>query len=383
MIDSAAEAGRKMRSLAAMKAVGDAFLTVTLSTSRLDDWRLSVPSFLRSEFNRITQQNGYTKEQKRQLQSDLDYVLDVVAYEVTPRTQGLAVFVDGKGGFSERIELPFRLLNRLVIEPYPYVRPIAHALSLLEPFILARISRDESSLYLVDEWGVAQEDEFTGPWLRTSDRDTGEVSIKEYFAAARQETLVEQHYKEVGTALAKLLEASKTRRVVLCAQHEIAVAFRRSLAPPVAAQVMAEIPFDAAATTAQMVAAARQAVEDARNGQMEALAERIKESLGSGGRGISGFEDVANALSLHQLQTLLVDRNFRDPGWRCPACGWATLAQVDACSLCGTRPHRVADAVGELVRLAILQNAQVEVGEEIPVLDELGGVAGMLRFSPQ
>jgi len=275
------------------------------------------------------------------------------------------------------------LMNRVVIEPSPHVRPVAHSLSLLEPFIVARVSRDESILFLVDEWGVAQEDEFIGPWLRTSDRDTGEVSIKEYYAAARQETLVEQHYKEVGTALAKLLEASKTRRVALCAQHEIAVAFRRSLPPPVAAQIVAEIPFDAAATTAQTVAAARQAVEDARHGQMKALAERIKESLGSGGRGISGFEDVANALSLHQLQTLLVDRNFRDPGWRCPACGWATLTEVEVCSLCGSRLHRVADAVGELVRLAILQNAQVEVGEEIPVLDELGGVAGMLRYSPQ
>ena len=50
MIDSAAEAGRKIKALAGTKATDDAFLTVTLSTSRLDDWRLSVPSFLRSEF---------------------------------------------------------------------------------------------------------------------------------------------------------------------------------------------------------------------------------------------------------------------------------------------------------------------------------------------
>jgi hypothetical protein len=381
MIDSVAEAGRKMRALAGTKAVGGGFLTVTLSTSRLDDWRLSAPSFLRSEFNRITQENGRSKEEKRQLQSDLDYVLDVVSYEVTPRTQGLAVFVDGGAGYSERIELPFRLLNRVVVEPYPYVRPVAHALALLEPFVLARVSRDESSLYLVDEWGVAQEDGHTGPWLRTSDPETGEVSIKEYFAAARQETLVEQHYKEVGTSLAKLLEASKTRRVVLCAQHDIASAFRRSLPSAVAGQIVAEIPFDAAASTAQMVAAARQAVEQARNGQMEALAIRIKESLGQGGRGVSGFYDVAGALGRHQLQTLIVDRNFRDPGWRCPSCDWTSLTEVETCPVCGGRPQRVADVVGELVRQAIVQNTQVEVGEEIPALEQLGKVAGLLRYS--
>jgi hypothetical protein len=381
MIDSAAAAARKIKALAGMKAAGDAFLTVTLSTSRLDDWRVSVPSFLHSELTRLTQGNHGAKDRKRLLQSDLDYVLDVVAYEVTPETQGLAVFVDGKGHFSERIELPFRLLNRLLIEPYPYVRPVAHALALLEPFVLARVSRDESSLYLIDEWGVAQEDDHAGPWLRTSDRETGEVSIKEYFAAARQEALVEQHFKEVGASLAKLLEASKVRRVALCAQHDIASAFRRALPQAVAAHIVAEIPFDAAATPAQMVAAARQAVEDARNGEMKALASRIKEGLGRGGRGVSGFDDVIAAVGRRQVQTLLVDRNFRDPGWRCPACDWAGLAEVAVCPVCGGKPQPVVDAVGEIVRQAILQNVQVEVGEQIPELDDLKGVGGLLRYA--
>ena len=276
MIDSAAEVRRKLKALAGAKPVGGAFLTATLSTSRLDDWRLSAPSFLHSEFNRRTQEDGTSRSDKRLLQSDLDYVLEVVSYEITPRTQGLALFVDDRGGHSERIELPFRLLNRLVMEPSAYIRPVAHALSLLEPFVIARVSRDESSLLLVDEWGVAQEDDVAGPWLRWSDRETGEVSIKEYFAAARQDELVELHYKEVGATLAKLLEASQARRVVVCAPHEIATNFRRALAQPLAGHVVAEISFDAAASASQMVANARQAVEQARNREMAALAARIK-----------------------------------------------------------------------------------------------------------
>jgi peptide chain release factor subunit 1 len=385
MIDSAAEVRRKLKALAGAKPVGGAFLTVTLSTSRLDDWRLSAPSFIHSEFNRRTQEDGTPKEEKRLLQNDLDYVLEVVSYEIHPRTQGLALFVDGRGNYHERIELPFRLLNRLVIEPSPYIRPVAHALSLLEPFVIARVSRDESSLYLVDEWGVAQEDDVTGPWLRWSDPETGEVSIKEYFAAARQDTLVELHYKEVGATLVKLLDSSQARRVVVCAQHEIVTSFRRALSQPVAAHVVAEIPFDAAATTAQMVVAARAAVAEARNREMAALAARIKEALGGGGRGASGFDEVLGALTRHQLQVLLVDRNYRLPGWRCAGCGEAGLAEVDSgevefCPKCSGRRVRVDDAVGEIVRLAILQNVQLEVGENIPVLEELGGVAGLLRY---
>ncbi|MBN1628738.1 MAG: hypothetical protein JW990_03145 [Thermoleophilia bacterium] len=381
MIDSASGAREKLKSLAGIQASHGSILSATLSTSRLDDWRVSAPSFLRSEFNRVTKERGVSKEEKRLLQTDLDSMLDVVRYDVAPQTEGLALFVDGRAGLHERVELPFRLLNRFVIEPSPHVRPVAHALALLEPFVIVMVSRDESSLYLVDEWGVAQEDDLTGPWLRSSDRETGEVSIKRYYAAARQDSLVDLHFKEVGASLAKLLEASGVRRAALCAQHDIASAFRRTLPASVAAMVVAEISFDAAASTGQMAVSARQAVEAARHEEMVALAARINEGLGHGGRGVSGFDDVLGAVGRHQVQTLLVDRNYRVPGWRCLACGWVGLVAAERCPACGGPTIAIDDAVGEIVRLAISQNGQVEVGENIPVLEELGSVAGVLRYA--
>jgi hypothetical protein len=381
VIDSVAGARQKLKALAGARATGGEFLSVTVSTSRLDDWRQSAPAFLRSEFNRLTKERDTPKDKKRLLQADLEHVLDLLRYEVTPRTQGLAVYADGTGGFYESIELPLRLVNRLTIEPSPHVRPVAHALSLLEPFLLAKVSRDESSLYVVDEWGVASEDDLTGPWLRSSDRETGEVSIKQYYAAARQDTLVDLHFKEVGGSLAKLLEASGARRIALCAQHDIASAFRRTLPAAVAAAVVAEMPHDAAASVGQLVVRARQAVGEARHQEIVALAGRIKEGLGKGGHGTSGFVDVLGALERGQVQTLLVDRDYRTPGWRCEKCAWVGLIAVDPCPVCGAATTPVMDAVGELVRLAILQNGELEVGEGIPLLDELGGVAGLLRYA--
>ena len=206
---------------------------------------------------------------------------------------------------------------------------MVHALSLLEPFVVARVSRDESSLYLVDEWGVAKEDDLTGPWLKTSDRDTGEVSIKDYFAAARQDALVELHYKEVATTLAKWLEGSPVRRVVLCAQHDIASAFRRALPPAVAPKVTAEIPFDADITTSQMLVNARVAANEARQRELVQLVARIKEGLGAKGHGAAGFDEVRDGLERGQIQTMVVERNYRPLGWTCPDCDWAGLTPVE------------------------------------------------------
>jgi hypothetical protein len=380
MIDSLVSATEKLKDLAGAKAPRGFFLTVTLSTSRLDDWRQFAPTFLNSEFGHIVKERAVSREDKHVLESELEEVLAVLQYDVTPQTQGLALFADGGGGLYQRIELPFRLVNRMVLEPSAYVRPVVHALSLLEPFVIARVSRDESSLYLVDEWGVTKGDDLAGPWLRSSDRETGELSIRGYFAAARQDTLVDLHYKEVAATLAKWLEGSPVRRVVVCAQHDIASAFRRTLSPAVIPKVVAEIPYDAAVTIGQMLTSARAAANEARQRGLVELVGRIKEGLGKTGHGAAGFDEVLGGLERGQIQTLVVDRNYRPPGWTCPSCDWVGLTAVTECPMCGGAPVAIADAVGELVRMAILQNSHVEVAEDIPTLDELGGVAALLRF---
>ena len=118
----------------------------------------------------------------------------------------------------------------------------------------------------------------------------------------------------------------------------------------------------------------------ARKEELADLAARIKEGLGKGGHGIAGFDDVLGAVTRHQVQTLLVDNDYSVPGWRCLECGWVGLTATERCPACGGATFRLEDAVGEVIRLAILQNGQVEVGEGIPLLDEMGGVAGVLRY---
>jgi len=369
----------KLKSLLASRSDG-LFLTAFLSTSRLDDWRQTSPTFLNSEFNRITNERGLDKKQERALRDDLDRILEVVQYEVTHQTQGLAVFADGDSGVFEVVELPFRLANRLVADTFPYVRPLVHALSLLEPFLLVRVSRDDSSIYVVDEWRLAREEDYAGPYLKSTDRETGDVPVKEYYAAARQESLIEHHFKEVAGALDKALDEGDARRVAICGQHDIVSNFRKALSTRAAARVAAEIPWDANASVNQMLVSARAALDEARHGEMTQLAERIQEGLGAQGHGEAGFDATLAALRRGQVRTLLVDRGYRPGGWRCTACDNVVLAPAAACPVCAGGLVPVSDAVGEAVRTAVLQNTFVEVAEGIPALDALGGIGGVLRF---
>ena len=65
MIDSVAGAKEKLKALAGAEASGGLFLSATLSTSRLDDWRQVAPAFLRSVFNGLTNVGGPLRDKKR------------------------------------------------------------------------------------------------------------------------------------------------------------------------------------------------------------------------------------------------------------------------------------------------------------------------------
>jgi peptide chain release factor subunit 1 len=369
-----------LKDLAGYRNPQGLFISVCVSTSRLDDWRQKAPTFLNSEFGRLGREGAWNKEERRLLEAELAKIAEVLQYDITTQTEGVAVFADGTQGMFERVELPLRLNNRLLVEPSPYIRPLIHALEVLEPFLITRVSRDDSSLYVVDWWRVAREDDLTGPYLRSTDRETGEVPVKEYYAAARQENLVEQHFKEVALNVDRLLKETGVRRIVMCGQHEIITNVSKSLSAAASSRVSASISWDPATSVNQLVVSARAALADARRQEMSRLMERIDNDLGPQGMGVAGFGDVTGALLRGQVQTLLVERGVRPPGWSCVNDDFVRPEEVHVCPLCGGRSVRVDDMFGEAVRHAVLQGAEVEVVEGVERLHELGGIAGLLRF---
>ena len=103
VIDSLAVAKEKLKTLAGARLSGGEILSVTVSTSRLDDWRQSAPRLPAQRVQPGDQGARSGRRQKRRLQADLDYVLDLLKYDVMSRTQGLAVFTDGGSG-SQRAD---------------------------------------------------------------------------------------------------------------------------------------------------------------------------------------------------------------------------------------------------------------------------------------
>ena len=369
-----------VKGLAGAKSPTGAFVSAFLSTSNLNGWRQTAPTFLHSALASLAQNRSLDKDERRRLEDDFQRLQAVLQYDVDPHVQGLALFADGRDGVYERIELPVRLVDQVVFERSPYVRPLVDAFSQLDPFVVARVSRDESSIYHVDHWRLSREEDLYGPYLKSGNRATGDVPVKEYYAAARQESLVEHHYKDVAAALDRVIDETGVQWVVLCGQHDIAANFRKHLSQKAASRVMGEFPWDAAQSVNQLLAKAREVLDVGRKQRNEAQVLQIQEGLGSGGHGVAGFDELIVAVHRGQVRTLFVDRDYREAGWRCVDCDFAGVASTQVCPVCGGSVAPVDDAVGEAVRIAILHGSFVEVVDPSAALTDMGRIAGLLRY---
>jgi len=110
------------------------------------------------------------------------------------------------------------------------------------------------------------------------------------------------------------------------------------------------------------------------------MAQRVYEGLGPQGLGVAGFDQTMQALSLGQVQTLLVERGYRPPGCMCVHDGLIRTIEEASCPICAGEVVPLDDVLGEAVRTAILQGADVEVVEGVELLREMGGVAALLRY---
>lgn len=368
-----------LQRLAAGRSPNHQFLSVFVSTSLLDDWRQTLPTFLNSERLRLERERDLTKDELRTLDDHFARLQQLVQYDIPVKTEGVSVFADGSGEFVEQIEWPVRFVNRVVLGPSAYLRPVVRAIDQRKPFLLVRVSRDESSIHVVNDGGLARTEDLAGPYLKSGDRETGDVPVKEYYAAARQYSLVELHYKDVAGAVDRLLAETGIPAVVICGLHDIVSNFRKQLSQPATVKVRADIAWDAVASVNQTVAAARDALLGAQKNEREALAQRIAESLGLG-RGVAGYDQTMAAVQRGQVQTLLVDSAYEPPGWLCRDCDFAVLTPAAACPLCGGGLIPVGDAVAEAVRVALLRGTYVVDAGGVPSLANLGGIAGLMRY---
>ncbi|MEA2386553.1 MAG: hypothetical protein QOJ22_727 [Thermoleophilaceae bacterium] len=290
--------------------------------------------------------------------------------------RGLAVFCSGENDLFEVIRLPRAVQSEVVISDSPFIEPLVDLISGTWCILLcnrrtARVFRGSSDR-IEEVARLTSEDVL-------SQADAGGLSQPRYERGQDEE--VHRHLKRVGELLHRRFRRARFDHLLVGSPEELTSEVEKVLHPDIQKRLAGRLTVDVENTAGDAVLeAARPLIEEHERQAERAALDRVKQGVGSGGRGVAGLDDVLGSLNERRVELLLIEERFQMPGKVCPQCGSLYPQNVAACPADESPTESYDDIVEEAVELAVSQSADVIITRHHDDLEQLGGVGAVLRF---
>jgi Peptide chain release factor 1 (eRF1) len=106
---------------------------------------------------------------------------------------------------------------------------------------------------------------------------------------------------------------------------------------------------------------------------------KLNDEILRDGLAVYGLKETIDAVRNGQVELLLISKGLKVKGWICERCQAVEQGVKTKCPYCGSKTSEV-DIMEEIIEFAKRTDTKIEFVEDNPVLDELGGVGGLLRF---
>jgi len=319
--------------------------------------------FLRRRTKAI--QRALDKATRENFDATMEHVQEYLDGQSGP----VALFASSRHDFFYAMQPTTTPDNALIVDSSPYIRPLAALADEWRAFSLLLLNHHHARLYDVSCSEVAVQEELStqiqskhskGGWSQARFQRIRTGAIKRF-------------YDEVAEMLpdGPLIIAGPGQ-----AKHE----FHNQLPGHIQERVVAVIDTEMDDERELLQASLEKAAAHERR-HHDDLVARFKKEVLTDGLAAYGVETVQQAARNGQVEVLLVEKDYRLPGWICERCQLVKPGVAATCSNCG-QPVSKVDVVEEIIEFAERTDATVEVLDE-EALQDFGHVAALLRYTYQ
>jgi hypothetical protein len=394
-----------MQRLAALEpSTGTPYLTAAL------DWRPegSSPSVRGAVIEaRQAVEQAIAEQEKRSaalesLNTDLEAATARIQETLDPSAQGVFIVANSGLGVLEVEPLGVPVTTSVQLGPIPALKMLAQ---LVEDYPLHAILQADQELALLT---FVSEDLVPASLTITSSlyprkQASGGWNQRRY--QARADERVQAFAKTIAGEVQLALEEAGARRLILSASEVMHPALMDAFHPTVKEKIIGEIRIDIDLPFAGVLEKARP-VGYAFERQREAeQVQELLDALHGSNLGVAGTIDVLNALRNGQVSRVLMNRDYHDDGWMDYTMQVFGLGAPPSAHPAGGDTANIVEVSmeEEIIRQAAFGGAEIEIikgalpvdpdapvpaaGSDVPraesalKMDELGGVAAMLRFA--
>lgn len=317
-------------------------------------------------------------KQERDLLKNFEKTMQLVEkYIDAEREKGqrsLIVFASHSRGFFEAYNISVAVESLLILDTSPYIRPIARLRDEYETAGLIILDSHRAKIYIISSGRVEHEKEMTkdimnrhkkGGWSQGRFQRLRKGAINDFF-------------REVSEDAKELFIRGEVEKIVIAGPGNAKLEFKDFLPKEIRERVIDLVDVDFDESEHRLVHETVNIVSEDERKISDENVIRFKEEILKGGLAVYGLKETVNATRGGQVELLLVSKGYKVKGWICEKCQAVERGVEKTCPYCGS-PLSEVDIIEEIIEFAERTDVEIEFVEN-PILDELGGVGGLLEY---
>ncbi|MCK4476040.1 MAG: hypothetical protein KAU16_04870 [Methanophagales archaeon] len=347
-------------------------------------------SFISLYLNRESRDNKFVGRRKntcksvlkedKELSDNFEKTMQMIEEYLNKRDRekgqkGLVMFASNIHNFFRVYKLGMPVENLLIVDTSPYIRPLARLVDEYEAFGLVLLDSQRAKIYVVSSGKVG--------YKKKKAKDIINKHKKGGMSQARFQRLrkgaINHFLKDVSEDVEKLFSKDDVVKIIIAGSGNAKIMFKNILPPHIKSKIVDIIDMDFDEAEDRLVSKAEEIVLEDEKETSEKNVSRLRDEILRNGLAVYGLKETGEAVINGQIELLLVSKGYKIRGWICEKCQTVDSGVKDKCPYCGSRTSGV-DVIEEIIEFAERTDTKIEFVGNNHILDELGGVGGLLRF---
>jgi peptide chain release factor subunit 1 len=363
--------------LAAFEATDGPVVSVYLDLRPDQQGKQSFDTFLRKTF--AERAAGMDGAQRQSFDADVARITEYLATELRDSAMSVAIFACASTGFFEAIQLDAPIEGHWVfVGAVPHLYPLARANDQHPRYAAVLLDTNSARIFVFSLAAVESRSRVQN--VKTRRTMVGGWSQARYQRHVDNFHL--HHMKDVAAALDRIVRQDRIERIVLSCDEVTKPQLLAELPKHLAEKIVDVVRLDIRAPEHQVL---HDTLEALRAKDADTDADKVQVMLDgwrSGGLGVAGPEATLMALSMGQVEELLITAS---PGQLHAASVPEPLAtahdiEVDTTAEAGGADAERMQLADDLVTKAQQSSARIRFIEDPTLLADVGGVGAILRF---
>jgi|Deesub1362B_J571_1020462.scaffolds.fasta_scaffold00036_26 peptide chain release factor subunit 1 len=370
----------ELKELTDISENGNFYVTLYLNVNPTTNQRGEYVTHLKNLVKETEKQTD--KNILKKVKKDFEKIESFINTNKREFKKGLVIISSQEVSFWRTYHLSIPVKNLLVVDKTPFINPLLDIIDNYPRYLILLIEKEFARLFIVQLSEITEYVRIHTPDVPGKHKKGGWFALAETHYQRHIDYHVEIHLKEVEKTLEECINKEKIDIIFIGGHEEVRKKFINLLPQQIKEKIHGEFNAQLEITPDEVLKKVSPLLEDYERQKERKILDTLITKVLKGDAAVMGLEDTLNAVMEGRVHTLIFDREYRSKGYRCEACGFITVQEVQKCPYCSSIQIQVVEYLVDFIaQKAVEQGAKIEViAYENGLMREKGGIGAILRY---